>query len=291
MQSQRQNPFYLKDISFPDSLEVTADLKAAVTSAPIVLIVVPSHCFAPLLSELKPMLSPDQRVCWATKGLDLQSGRLLSDIARELLGDKVKIAALSGPTFARELAAGLPTAIAVAGSDSDFCAEICSLMHTRTFRLYQTSDFIGLQLGGAVKNVIAIGAGMSDGLGYGANARTALISRGLVEMLRLGLALGATERCFMGLSGLGDLLLTCTDNQSRNRRFGLMIGQGVSADKALAEIGQVVEGLTMTKIVNGLAQRLHIEMPICSEIYQVLCAGKSALAAASDLLARALTSE
>lgn len=291
MQTQRQNPFYLKDIRFPDSLEVTADLEAAVTAAPIVLIVVPSHCFAPLLHDLKALLGTEQRVCWATKGLDLQSGRLLSDIAREVLGHAVKIAALSGPTFARELAAGLPTAIAVAGSDSDFCAEICSLMHTGTFRLYQTSDFTGLQLGGAVKNVIAIGAGMSDGLGYGANARTALISRGLVEMLRLGLALGATERCFMGLSGLGDLLLTCTDNQSRNRRFGLMIGQGVSADKALAEIGQVVEGLTMTKIVFGLSQRLNIEMPICAEIYQVLCAGKSARAAAADLLARSLTSE
>ncbi len=291
MQQDRQNSFYLRDIPFPDSLSVTSDLQAAAAAAPIVLIVVPSHSFGALLTELKPLLRQDQRVCWATKGLDLNSGRLLSELAAEILGDHQPFCALSGPTFARELAAGLPTAIAVAGNNADFCAEICQLMHSRTFRLYQTADFIGLQLGGAVKNVIAIGAGMSDGLGYGANARTALISRGLVEMQRLGVAMGATERCFSGLSGLGDLILTCTDNQSRNRRFGMMLGRGLSADEALQRIGQVVEGLTMTSIIYRLIQRYSVDMPICSEIHAVLYAGKSARDAAVSLLSRDLTSE
>lgn len=291
MQQQRQNPYYLKDIPFPDTLSVTSDLQQAAAAAPIVLIVVPSHSFGDLLAQLKPLLQADQRVCWATKGLDLESGRLLSELAAEILGGDRPFCALSGPTFARELAAGLPTAIAVSGSSADFCAEICRLMHSSTFRLYQTADFIGLQLGGAVKNVIAIGAGMSDGLGYGANARTALISRGLVEMQRLGVAMGATERCFSGLSGLGDLILTCTDNQSRNRRFGMMLGQGLSAEEALQRIGQVVEGLTMTRIIYCLIQRYGVDMPICSEIHAVLYAGKSARAAAAALLSRALTSE
>ena len=188
---------------------------------------------------------------------------------------------------------GLPTAIACAGRDCDesFVRDFCQLMHTHTFRVYQSRDLKALQLGGAVKNVIAIGAGMSDGLGFGANARTALISRGLAEMIRLGVALGASERGFMGLSGLGDLMLTCTDNQSRNRRLGYMLGQGMRAEDALAQIAQVVEGYHMVQVVVPLAQRLGVDMPICTEIYEVLVNHKQGKAAAHDLLARELTSE
>ncbi|HDX8372593.1 TPA: NAD(P)-dependent glycerol-3-phosphate dehydrogenase, partial [Aeromonas dhakensis] len=193
----------------------------------------------------------------------------------------------SGPTFAKELAAGLPTAISVASTHDDFADDLSLLLHCgRSFRVYTNPDFIGLQLGGAVKNVIAIGAGLSDGLGFGANARTALITRGLVEMQRLGAALGADAKTFMGMAGLGDLVLTCTDNQSRNRRFGLALGAGKDVDTAMTEIGQVVEGYRNTKEVHLLAARCGVEMPICEQIFKVLYEGKNPKEAAIALLSR-----
>lgn len=181
----------------------------------------------------------------------------------------------------------LEATISVASPDNDFVADLQEKIHcSKTFRVYANSDFIGMQLGGAVKNVIAIGAGMSDGIGFGANARTALITRGLAEMTRLGAALGAQPETFMGMAGLGDLVLTCTDNQSRNRRFGLALGQGKDVDTAQDEIGQVVEGYRNTKEVYLLAERMGVEMPIVDQIYQVLYQGKDANLAAKDLLAR-----
>ena len=232
-------------------------------------------------------MRPDSRICWATKGLEPDTGRLLKDVAVEVLGDQIPLAVLSGPTFAKELAAGMPTAIAVSSPDTDFVADLQQKIHCdKTFRVYSNSDFIGMQLGGAVKNVIAIGAGMSDGIGFGANARTALITRGLAEMCRLGAALGAQPETFMGMAGLGDLVLTCTDNQSRNRRFGLALGHGCSVEQAQQDIGQVVEGYRNTKEVWLLAQRHQVEMPITEQIYQVLYLGKDAREAAKDLLAR-----
>ena len=185
------------------------------------------------------------------------------------------------------MASGLPTAISLSSTDDDFAHELSDLLHCeKLFRVYPNADFIGIQLGGAVKNVIAIGAGMADGIGFGANARTALITRGLVEMTRLGTALNADPTTFMGMAGLGDLVLTCTDNQSRNRRFGLALGQGESVDDAIESIGQVVEGYRNTKEVHMLAQRVGVEMPIVEQVYQVLYQGKSAKQAASDLLSR-----
>ena len=251
----------------------------------------PSHTFADVLVSIKPYLTPEHRLAWATKGLDKDSGRLLSDIASQILSDKIPMAALSGPTFAMELAKGLPTAIAVAGTNSDFIKEFCELMHTKTFRIYESDDLVGLQLGGGIKNVIAIGAGLSDGLGYGANARTALITRGLAEMTRFGEALGSSQKAFMGLSGLGDLILTCTDNQSRNRRFGYYLGQGMSVEKALEKIEQVVEGYTMSKVVVDLCVKFNVQMPICQEVYKVIYEGKNGQAAAMSLLGRSLKSE
>lgn len=182
---------------------------------------------------------------------------------------------------------GMPTAISVASSSPEFAKELQEKIHcSKSFRVYANDDFIGMQLGGAVKNVIAIGAGMSDGIGFGANARTALITRGLAEMTRLGAALGAKPETFMGMAGLGDLVLTCTDNQSRNRRFGLALGKGQDVDTAQEEIGQVVEGYRNTKEVWMLAGRQGVEMPIVDQIYQVLYQGKDARLAAQDLLAR-----
>ncbi|MCI6938756.1 MAG: NAD(P)H-dependent glycerol-3-phosphate dehydrogenase [Succinatimonas hippei] len=291
MQQDRVNQKYLPSIAFPETLTVSSDLNHCINASKTVLVVVPSHTFADVLVSIKPYLTPEHRLAWATKGLDKDSGRLLSDIASQILSDKIPMAALSGPTFAMELAKGLPTAIAVAGTNSDFIKEFCELMHTKTFRIYESDDLVGLQLGGGIKNVIAIGAGLSDGLGYGANARTALITRGLAEMTRLGEALGSSQKAFMGLSGLGDLILTCTDNQSRNRRFGYYLGQGMSVEKALEKIEQVVEGYTMSKVVVDLCEKFNVQMPICQEVYKVIYEGKNGQAAAMSLLGRSLKSE
>jgi glycerol-3-phosphate dehydrogenase (NAD(P)+) len=287
MAAQRVNQHYLPDIRLPDSLDVTADLAGAVGASQNILLVVPSHAFADTLHLIKPFLLPHARVAWATKGLEPETGRLLQDVARDILGDDVSLAVLSGPTFAKELAQGLPTAISLSSTDPEFITVLSDLLHCgRTFRVYTNPDFIGVQLGGAVKNVIAIGAGMADGIGFGANARTALITRGLTEMCRLGCALGAKKETFMGMAGLGDLVLTCTDNQSRNRRFGLLLGEGVAVEQAIAQIGQVVEGYRNAREVYNLASRVGVEMPITEQIYQVLYQGKDAKAAALDLLGR-----
>lgn len=287
MATDRINHRYLPDIVLPEKLAVTDDLTAAVKASQNILVVVPSHAFADTLRLIKPNLLPHARVAWATKGLEPETGRLLQDVARDILGDDVSLAVLSGPTFAKELAKGLPTAISLSSTDPEFITVLSDLLHCgKTFRVYTNPDFIGVQLGGAVKNVIAIGAGMADGIGFGANARTALITRGLTEMCRLGCALGAKKETFMGMAGLGDLVLTCTDNQSRNRRFGLLLGQGVPVDDAMAQIGQVVEGYRNAREVFNLATRVGVEMPITEQIYQVLYEGKDARLAAVDLLGR-----
>ena len=287
MKRQSCNQKYLPDAQFPETLVPEQDLAKAVAANDVLLLVVPSHAFNHMLNEIKPMLTAKHKIAWATKGLDHQSGRLLQDVARDILGDEISLAVLSGPTFAKEMAAGLPTAISLSSTDDGFVEQLSNLLHCqKRFRVYTNNDFVGVQLGGAVKNVIAIGAGMADGIGFGANARTALITRGLAEMTRLGLKLGADANTFMGMAGLGDLVLTCTDNQSRNRRFGLALGQGTSVELAMQDIGQVVEGYRNTKEVHMLAERVGIEMPIVEQIYQVLYGGKSAQQAAMDLLAR-----
>ncbi len=287
LDADRANHEFLPGIAFPDPLIVETDLQKAVQASRDLLVVVPSHVFGIVLKSLQPHLRADSRICWATKGLEPETGRLLQDVAHDVLGDSYPLAVLSGPTFAKELAMGMPTAISVASPDAQFVRDLHEKFHcSKTFRVYANSDFIGMQLGGAVKNVIAIGAGMSDGIGFGANARTALITRGLAEMSRLGAALGAQPETFMGMAGLGDLVLTCTDNQSRNRRFGLALGQGKDVDTAQTDIGQVVEGYRNTKEVWMLAKRMGVEMPIVEQIYQVLYQGKDARLAAQDLLAR-----
>ncbi|ESP92787.1 NAD(P)H-dependent glycerol-3-phosphate dehydrogenase [Pseudoalteromonas luteoviolacea] len=289
---ERQNQRYLPDIKFPDSLTLEVDLARAVEASQIILVVVPSHAFAQTLKQIQPHLQDGAQVAWATKGLEPDTGRLLEEVAKEVLGESIALAVLSGPTFAKEMAAGLPTAISVSAGDEALRTELASLLHcSRSFRVYSNDDFIGIQLGGAVKNVIAIGAGMSDGFGFGANTRTMLITRGLAELCRLGCALGAKTETFMGMAGLGDLILTCTDNQSRNRRFGLALGQGKSVDDAMSSIGQVVEGYRNTKEVFLLAKRSGIEMPITEQIYQVLYEKKDVKEAAMALLGREQKSE
>ncbi|HGJ5860509.1 MAG TPA: NAD(P)H-dependent glycerol-3-phosphate dehydrogenase [Arsenophonus nasoniae] len=292
LQQERCNHAFLPDVPLPNNLLPEACLKTAITSSNNILIVVPSHVFNQVLQNIQPYLTPHSRIIWATKGLEQGTGRLLQDVAREILGGKIPLAVLSGPTFAKELAAGLPTAIAVAASNAEFGEELQQLFHCgKIFRVYKNPDMIGVQLGGAIKNVIAIGAGMSDGMGYGANARTALITRGLAEISRLGIAMGAQPSTFMGMAGLGDLVLTCTDNQSRNRRFGMLLGQGMQIEEAEKQIGQVVEGYLNTKEVRALAQRVGVEMPITEQIYQVLYGNKNVLEAANTLLSRATKAE
>jgi glycerol-3-phosphate dehydrogenase (NAD(P)+) len=296
MVSARENAKYLAGCPFPNSLSATSNLRLAIQASDNILVVVPSHAFGDMLKQIRTVLdesaNPNVKIAWATKGLDPQSGDLLQNVARNILGEDVALAVLSGPTFAKEMAAGLPTAISLSSTDDDFAATLSNLLHCeKCFRVYPNKDFIGVQLGGAVKNVIAIGAGIADGIGFGANARTALITRGLAEMTRLGIALNADPATFMGMAGLGDLVLTCTDNQSRNRRFGLALGKGIDVEQAITDIGQVVEGYRNTKEVHTLAQRMNVEMPIVEQVYQVLYQGKAATLAAADLLSRDQTQE
>ncbi|AWL13220.1 Glycerol-3-phosphate dehydrogenase (NAD(P)(+)) [Saliniradius amylolyticus] len=287
MAADGENRQYLPGAKFPETLIPDADLEAVVSHSHNIMVVVPSHGFADMLKRIQPLLTNAHRVAWATKGLEPETGCLLQDVARRVLGEDISLAVLSGPTFAKEMAQGLPTAISLSSTDQQFIDELAEMLHCgKSFRVYKNNDFIGIQLGGAVKNVIAIGAGLADGIGFGANARTALITRGLVELSRLGEALGAEPQTFMGMAGLGDLVLTCTDNQSRNRRFGLALGEGKSVEQAIKDIGQVVEGYRNTKEVHELAKRHNVEMPITEEIYQVLYKGKEPKDAARALLGR-----
>lgn len=287
LQRDRCNAKYLPGIAFPASLLLEADLAKALARSRDILVAVPSPVFGQLMQQLKQYWQPSYRLVWATKGLEMESGRLLQEVARDSLGPTVPLAVLAGPSFARELAAGLPTAITLAATDQQFSADLQALLHcNQGLRIYQTTDFISVQLGGAVKNVIAIAAGISDGLAFGMNARAALITCGLAEMTRLGVALGAQAHSFMGMAGLGDLVLTCTDDQSRNRRFGKLLGQGESVQAVQAAIGQVVEGYYNTKEVRSLARRCQVEMSITEQLYRVLYRGKAIQEAAQDLLGR-----
>jgi len=274
MQRKRVNQRYLPNAPFPDGLRVAHTLVEAITDANDVLIAIPSHGFRAQLLQLEPILRHDQRLCWATKGFEIATGLLPHEVVRQVFGTGRPVAVLSGPTFASEVGAGLPTAMTIASSSESYADSLARDLSSSHFRAYTSTDIVGVEVGGAVKNVLAIGAGLSDGLGYGANARIALINRGLIEMMRLGVALGAQSETFMGLAGLGDLVLTCTDDQSRNRRFGLMLARGLSIDAAQQEIGQVVEGFKAARAVHEVAARQGVTMPICEGIHGVLYGGQ-----------------
>jgi len=284
--SARSNEEYLPGIPFPDPLEPCIELQRAMANSKEVLIVVPSHVFGIVLQQIKPYLQEGCRIAWATKGLESGSARLLHESAGEILGKDIPLAVISGPTFAKEVAQGLPTAVTVASNNKEFAQTLAATMHNETFRAYTSSDITGVELGGSAKNVLAIAAGIADGLGFGANTRAALITRGLAEIMRLGIQLGGEAETFMGLAGMGDLVLTCTDNQSRNRRFGIALAQGLSQEQALASIGQVVEGIKTTEEVHRLAQRMHIDMPITHQVYQVLYKNADPRKAVHELFAR-----
>jgi len=270
MRERRCNLDFLPEIQFPDNLMVSADLREVLAASDEVMVVVPSEAFRAVVERCQPLFRPQARLSWATKGFDPGSGKLLHQVAAEVCGDRMPLAVVSGPSFAHEVAAGLPTALTVASHDEQFSRDLAQTLHSESFRAYSSSDVTGVEVGGAVKNVLAIAAGISDGLGFGANARAALITRGLAEITRLGVALGGRVETFTGLAGLGDLVLTCTDNQSRNRRMGLALAQGESLESALLAIGQAVEGVQTACEVRQLARRLGIEMPIAEQVYSVL---------------------
>lgn len=270
MLADRANNRYLPGLVFPESLHPTDLLEDTLKDITDILIAVPSIGFRNMLSVLKPILPKSARIAWVTKGMDLESGQLLHEVARDILGDKHPLAVLAGPSFAREVAAGLPTAVVAASKDPQFAQDLLYRFNSNVFRVYYSSDVTGVEIGGVVKNVLAIACGISDGMGFGANARSALITRGLAEMIRLGLSLGAEYDTFTGLTGVGDLVLTCTDDQSRNRRFGLALGKGKTSDEAQREIGQVVEGKRNAELVVQLAKQQKVEMPISETVLAIL---------------------
>lgn len=267
MKQQRSNQRYLPAIRFPDLLQPVTELNQCLSQTDEVIMAVPSQAFSSLLEQLT---KPTHGLTWLTKGIDPFSHKLLSQLVAERWGESYPIAVVSGPSFAAEVAELLPTALTLASNDSSYQQSMWAQLHHHNLRVYLSDDVIGVQLCGAVKNVLAIACGISDGLSYGANAKAALITRGLAEMSRLGLGMGARQETFMGLAGVGDLLLTCTDNQSRNRRFGLQLGHGVRILEAEQQIGQVVEGKHNASQICLLAEQLQIDMPICTQVNALL---------------------
>ncbi len=291
LKQDRSNERYLPGCAFADELMVENNWLSAVGEAQRILISVPSHAFRQVLEQLKTAQGKklgELELAWATKGFELSTGLLPHQLAHQLLPECDNYAVVSGPTFALEVGAGLPTAITVAGSNPEWSARMADALRTRNFIAYTSEDMVGVEIGGAVKNALAIGAGLSDGLGFGANARIALINRGLRELSRLGLAMGARAETFVGLAGMGDLVLTCTDNQSRNRRMGLALASGKSIDEAAEEIGQVVEGVGAARAVYEQAQRLNVRTPIIEQIYRVVVEGVDPKDAVEALLSREL---
>jgi len=291
LDADRENQRYLPGARFPDSLQIVSELDDCVQEIDDVLVAVPSHALRESLRRIHPILKSDARVCWATKGFELHTGKLPHQVAAEVLGAERPMAVLSGPTFAREVGQGLPTAMTIAANNDAFAADLAQAFSGDNFRAYTSNDIVGVEVGGAVKNVLAIAAGISDGLGFGANTRIALINRGLAEMTRLGVALGAEKETFMGLAGMGDLVLTCTDDQSRNRRMGLALAGGRSIDEAQEEIQQVVEGVLAAKAVHEVARTTKVEMPICHEVYRILYEDAAPREAVTALMSRALRRE
>jgi glycerol-3-phosphate dehydrogenase (NAD(P)+) len=268
--TRHENTRYLPGVALPDTLRATTDLASAVASAAMLLVVTPSHAFPDTLRLLAPHRRADAGVAWATKGFEPGSGRFLHEVAGDILGAGVPLAVVTGPSFAREVAQGLPTALTVHSDDEAFAQDVAEALHGPAFRAYTGNDMLGAELGGAMKNVLAVATGIADGMALGLNARAGLITRGLNEMLRLNAALGGRAETLMGLAGLGDLVLTCTGDLSRNRRLGLALGRGQSIAEAVAEIGQVVESVQTVDEVMRLAQRHAVELPISELVQRVL---------------------
>lgn len=290
MREDNENNRYLPDFPFPPQLHVYDDLVACLEGITDIFIVVPSFAFREVVMRIKPYVNHPTRIAWGTKGLDAHN-QLLHEVVAEIIQRTLPMAVLSGPSLAREVAAGLPTAVTVASNNNSFAQDLMTYLHSLHFRVYQNKDMIGVELCGAVKNVLAIAAGISDGMQFGANARSALITRGLAEMSRLCQAMGGQRETVMGLAGLGDLVLTSTDNQSRNRRFGMALGTGIDSQTAAQAIGQAVEGCYNSQQLCQLAKKHRIEMPISQQVYRILHENLDARKAVQELLERAPKTE
>ena len=287
------NDFYLDGFTLSPNLTFTNDLAEAVVGSEMLVLVSPSQVMRIVLKQLKPYLSEECLLVSAAKGIENETLLTMSEVLLEVLGASVKnrCAFLSGPSFAREVAGEQPTAVAVAAEDLDVAHKVQAFFSTDYFRVYTNQDVVGVEIGGAMKNVIALAAGVGDGLGYNYNARTALITRGLVEISRLGAAKGAREETFFGLSGMGDLVLTCTGDLSRNRSVGVELGRGRKLDEILNKMHMVAEGVKTTLSAYQLAAKLGVTMPITEQMYKVLYEDKEPKKAVADLMTRALSSE
>lgn len=283
---ERQNRQFLPDITFPDNIVCVHELQGSEQVFDGIVIAVPCHAVREVVTFLHKQLQQLAPVCLVCKGLEPETQLLCHDIVHDVAGHEQTVSILSGPSFAVEVANGLPTAVTIASDDTGISSLFSDLFHNDTFRVYTNNDINGVAIAGAVKNVLAIAAGIADGIGFGANTRAALITRGLAEIIRLGVALGGKTETFMGLSGLGDLVLTCTDDQSRNRRMGLSLARGLDVKQASASIGQAVEGVKTVREVCVLADRFNIEMPISAEVLKVINGESTPQQAVKHLLSR-----
>ncbi len=286
MAQQRCNQRYLPGVLFPDTLQLNHSISQILAITSRILIAVPSHAFREVVQAIIATGCSISHCVWATKGFESGSGKLLHTVFLEEMDKPFPYGVISGPTFAAEVAAGLPTAVTIAASDQTTAESFAQLFHNENFRVYTSPDMTGVEVGGALKNVFAIAAGISDGLGFGANARAALVTRGIAEMARFGVILGGARETFMGLSGIGDLLMTCTDDQSRNRRFGLALGRGETIQSAITHIDQVVEGYQAALEAHRCASKYGLDMPIIEQVYQVLYCARKPVDAVSQLLGR-----
>jgi len=291
LNTDQENKRYLPGNAFPPTLTAVHDLATTIKDADFILSVVPSYAMRVACEQLVPLQQHTKKFIWATKGFEKQTKMMMHQVVEDVLGKDIQSAVLSGPSFAKEVAGNLPTAVTLASSDIDYAKELATYFHSDNFRVYVSDDVIGVELGGTVKNVLAIAAGIVDGLGFGANARAALVTRGLAEMMRLGVALKANPKTLMGLAGMGDLVLTCTDNQSRNRRLGLALAQGKTAQQYMDELGQVVEGFHAAQVVHEIAKDNNVEMPICNQVWNVLSGEMDLKTAIAQLLGREMKQE
>lgn len=293
MQKKRINVYYLPDVVLPENLQFTNEIETAVKDSEIIVSVTPSHVVRNVMTEAAQFIKKGTIIVSASKGIENDTLLTMSQVLEEIIPKKlnVKIVALSGPSFAKDVSAHLPTAVTIASEDPEACKQIQQTFSTPYFRIYTHNDVIGVELGGALKNVIAIAAGVSDGLGLGSSTRAALITRGLAEITRLGIRLGADARTFMGLSGIGDLVLTCTGDLSRNRTVGIRIGRGEKLKDILSSMRMVAEGVKTAKSAYNLGKKLNVEMPITEETYKILYENKDAKEAVISLMKRELKSE
>ena len=290
--SSRENRFYLPGIALPENIKPCFDFSVLVGQSRYLLVAVPSTSMREILCSIKKQATENLvGIIWATKGLEQETGKFLHQVAAEELPARIQISILSGPSFAREVGEGLPTAVTIASENESFAREVADLFHSPRFRTYTSTDIRGVEIGGTFKNILAIASGIIDGLHFGANSRAALITRGVAEMMRLGKILDVKQETLVGLSGIGDIILSCTDDMSRNRRLGLGLGSGKKLSDIEKEIGQVLEGKYATKVIHELSRQLQIELPISEQVYQVLYNNKTPREAVEALLSRASKNE